>query len=61
MREPHLNDCDGEDAKPFSQLTVSDLEEIVAGHIEPIATEDDPDSDMDFAKRYAAILLKERT
>lgn len=61
MREPHLHDDDGSDAKPFSQLPLEDLKEIAAGCIVPIATADDPDSDIDFAKHYATILLKERS
>lgn len=61
MREPRLYDHDGANGRPFSSLTRQELEIIIAGHIEPRPIGDDADGDLDFAQRYAAILLKERS
>jgi hypothetical protein len=61
MREPRLYNDEFMASSPFSSLSVPDLEMIAAGLVVPIATPDDPDSDLDFAKRYAAILLRERS
>ena len=61
MREPRLYSSDGSGpGVPFSQLPARDLRTIAAGLFEACPTPGDPDGDADFARRYAALLLKER-
>jgi hypothetical protein len=60
MREPRLHDHDGSNGRPFSALTADELKEIAARRIAPHPTPGDQDRDVDFAARYAVILLRER-
>jgi len=60
MREPVLfNNEEDSTGKPFSQLSLTELAHVAAGDFH-VLEPDDTDLDIDFAQRYAAILLKER-
>lgn len=62
MREPHLRDLEAGDTwTPFSALTTRELRAIAAGDLEPHPRCEDPDNDVDVARRYAAVLLRERS
>lgn len=57
MKEPCVT-IDGEGRYPFSVIALWMLEEIVFGIA--VFTPTDVETDEDFYRRYAAILLKER-
>jgi hypothetical protein len=57
MKEPGLHDSDGS-VVPLSSASTEDLRGIVDGSIPAMPVEGD--SDVDFGRRYAAILLRER-
>lgn len=55
MKEPTYDDHMGVEGTPYSQLSDADLREIVSGYCNFY-----PGEDVDFQKRYAAMLLRAR-